>query len=251
MDNRIDIKKIGFAVLMLCLLCLGCDRYSGVQFEGTVSGAEGKFVTVSLIHPNGEKNADSVQIRNGVFQLNFPVEDDNPHFFEISLRNDNAFTTLAKRGETLCLEADASSLVRSYQISGSHDAELMQQLDRRLSLFADSAEILLEWFEIGNDDSLHAQIERAHNQITANHAAFLRQFIQDNPQSLSCLAAFYQRYNRCFFLHEEENIELLETIHKNLQVKYPDSEDVKWVGNRLVTLAQRPISESPVGQDNH
>ena len=233
MNYRIDIKKIGLAALLLCILCLGCKRQNGVTFEGNVSGAEGKFITVSLLHPNGENRADSVQIKNGYFKMTLPVEDGNPHFFEISLCKDNAFTTLARKGENLKFEADASSLVRSYTISGSHDAELMQQLDRRLSLFADSAEILMEWFENDNDEILHEQIERAHNQITANHAAFLRQFIRENPQSLSSLAAFFQRYNNCVFLPEEENLDLLKMLYDSLQQQYPDSEDVIWVGERL------------------
>ena len=239
MDNRIRRKIFGFVVLLLCILCLGCIRQNGVTFEGTVSGADGKFITVSLLHPNGENRADSVQIKNGYFKMTFPVEDGNPHFFEISLCKDNAFTTLARKGENLKFEADASSLVRSYTVSGSHDAELMQQLDRRLSLFADSAEILMEWFESDNDEILHEQIERAHNQITANHAAFLRQFIQENPQSLSSLAAFYQRYNRRFFIREEENLDLLKTLYDSLQQQYPDSEDVIWVGERLKEKAQQ------------
>ena len=234
MKNWTRRKITGVAtVLLLCLLCLGCTNQNGVAFEGNVSGAEGKYITISLIHPNGENSADSVQIKNGHFKIAFPVEDDNPHFFKISLCNDNAFTTLAKKGEKLEFEADAASLVRSYTVSGSHDAELMQQLDRRLSLFADSAEILMEWYDLNNDDTLHGQIERAYNQITAHHAAFLRQFIQENLQSMSVLAAFYQRYNRCFFIREEENLDLLKTLYDSLQKQYPDSEDVIWLGERL------------------
>ena len=241
MKNWTRRKITGLAtVLLLCLLCLGCTNQNGVAFEGNVSGAEGKYITVSLIHPNGENSADSVQIKNGHFKIAFPVEDDNPHFFKISLCNDNAFTTLAKKGEKLEFEADAALLVRSYTVSGSHDAELMQQLDRRLSLFADSAEILMEWYALNdNDDTLHGQIERAYNQITAHHAAFLRQFIQENPQSMSALAAFFQRYNRCAFIREEENLGLLKTLYDNLQKQYPDSEDVRWVEERLKEKAQQ------------
>ena len=241
MKNWTRRKITGLAtVLLLCLLCLGCTNQNGVAFEGNVSGAEGKYITVSLIHPNGENSADSVQIKNGHFKIAFPVEDDNPHFFKISLCNDNAFTTLAKKGEKLEFEADAALLVRSYTVSGSHDAELMQQLDRRLSLFADSAEILMEWYALNdNDDTLHGQIERAYNQITAHHAAFLRQFIQENPQSMSALAAFFQRYNRCAFIREEENLGLLKTLYDNLQKQYPDSEDVRWVEERLKDKAQQ------------
>lgn len=234
MKTKNNKKAIGLAVLLLCLLSLGCDRQNGVTFEGDISGAEGKFLTISLMTPAGEGTIDSVHIKNGHFKLAFPMEDGNPHFFKISLRNNNAFTTLAKKGENLSLEADASSLVQSYTISGGHDAELMQQLDHRLSLFIDSTEILMEWYNLNsNDDTLHAQIERAYNHIMDNHATFLRQFIQENPQSLSSLAAFYQRYNLCVFLPEEENLDLLRMLYTNLQKQYPDSEDVKWVGERL------------------
>lgn len=226
--------------MLLCLLCMGCNKQNGIMFEGDISGAEGKFLTVSLMTPDGETASDSVQIKNGYFQLTFPMNDENPHFFRISLRNDNAFTTLATKGEKLSLVADAASLVRNYSISGGTDAELMQKLDRQLSLFVDSTEILMEWYNLNtNDDTLREQIERAYNQITANHTTFLRQFIQENPQSLSSLAAFYQRYNQCIFLPEEENLDLLKMLYDSLQKQYPDSEDVMWVGERLKEKAQQ------------
>ena len=227
------MKKL-FVLFVIVSLFAGCAKRNTVTFEGTVSGADGRYLTVTRTCVGETVLTDSVQIRDGHFQLSLPAGDDGPDFYRISLRSDNAFTTLASKGETVTIEADAASLVRSYRATGSPDAERMCRLDQQLALFADSTDYLMVLYnQQTDDDSLREAIERAYLQIKANHTAFLRNFIAQNSESLSCLAAFYQRYHQCIFLPEKENIELLQELYGQWKRLYPENKEVQWVGERL------------------
>ena len=228
------VASILIPLLLLLSIVVSCTRHNGVTFEGCITGADGRYLTVSRTCAGETLFTDSVQIRNGSFSLTLPSGGDGPDFYDISLCRDNTFTTLADKGDTVHIEADACSLVRSYRATGSPDAERMGQLDHQLALFADSTDYLMVLYnQQTDDDSLREAIEWAYLQIKANHTAFLRNFIAQNSESLSCLAAFYQRYNQCIFLPEKENVELLQELYGQWKQLYPENKEVQWVGERL------------------
>lgn len=234
------MKKLFFSILAIISLFTGCHRHSGVTFVGDITGADGCYLTISRTCAGETLFTDSVQIRNGHFSLTVPAGDDGPDFYLVSLGKENAFTTLASMGENVHIEADASSLVRTYSATGSPDAERMCQLDRRLALFVDSADRLMEFYDYYyDDDSMRAVVEAAYMKIRENHAAFLRDFIAKNSESISCLAAFYQRYNRHRFFSEKENLQLLQEIHATLKSRYPNNGNVIWLEVRLAEHMRR------------
>lgn len=238
-SSRRSLLRDKIASILFFLLCsvsffTGCNRHSGVTFVGNIAGADGCYLTVSRTCAGETLFTDSVQIHNGSFTLTIPAGDDSPDFYLVSLHKDNAFTTLASKGETVRIEADASSLARTYRATGSPDAERMCQLDQRLALFADSTDHLEELYDYyQEDDSMRAAIEAAYVKIRENHTAFLRDFIAQNSESISCLAAFYQRYNRHRFFSEKENLQLLQDICATLKARYPDNGNVVWLEERL------------------
>lgn len=239
------MKKLLVFFLAVCTLA-GCKQRNGVTFDGTISGADGLFLTISRTSVGQPTFTDSVRIQDGHFRLTLPAEDDNPSFYNISLSNNNAFTTLASKGESVIIEADAASLVRSYRATGSPDAERMCRLDRQLALFADSIDHLMMLYDQhADDDSLRKAIEQSYLKIKANHQAFLLDFIAQNNESLSCLAAFYQRYNQCVFLPEKENIALLQKLYEQWKVLYPNSIEVQWTQERLARLKEPILYKQP------
>ena len=234
------VASILIPLLLLLSIVVSCNRHNGVTFVGNITGADGCYLTISRTCAGETLFTDSGQIRNGSFSLTVPSGDDGPDFYLVSLCRDNAFTTLADKGETVHIEADASSLVRTYRATGSPDAERMCQLDQRLALFADSTDYLMELYDKNiTDDSMRAEIEAAYVHIRENHTAFLRDFIGQNSESLSSLAAFYQRYNQCVFLPEEENLELLQSICTTLKSRYPKNGNIIWLEERIEKIKGR------------
>ena len=239
-DILFAMKKLFFSILAIIFFVTGCTRHNGVTFDGSITGADGCYLSVSRTCAGETLFTDSVQIRNGSFSLTVPAGDDGPDFYLVSLCKENAFTTLADKGETVHIEADASSLVLTYRATGSPDAERMCQLDQHLALFADSIDYLMELYDHHRyDDTIRAEIEAAYVHIRKNHTAFLRDFISQNSESLSSLAAFYQRYNQCFFLPEEENLELLQGICTTLKARYSKNGNIIWLEERIKRIKGR------------
>ena len=231
MKNRIVL----FLLSAACLFC-GCGNKKSICFKGTVSEADGRFMVVSRVGPDGTEVLDSARIEKGCFKLVIPTQDAEPAFYCLSLSEDNGFTTLARQGETLTLKAESGSLVRSYHITGGEDAALMEKLDRQLSLFADSVETLRELFLSTGNDTVHAQIEKAYLQLKANHTAFLRDFILQNMHSLACMPAFYQCYDNAVFFDEKQDAKLLLQMAEALKKKYPDNLNVKWLEKEIQNI---------------
>ena len=225
-------KNVLFFLAALCLLC-SCGTKS-IRLDGEILEADGRYLTITRIGPDKSEVIDSVLIKDGNFKLTIPTQDEEPAFYCLSLSDENAFTTLARRGDKLHMTAKGSSLVTTYHFTGSEDVELMERLDRRLALFADSVEILREWFESSYDDTLHAKIETAYLQVKEHHTAFLRDFINQNMHSLACMPAFFQCYDNAIFFDETNDLALLKQMLATLQKKYPNNENVKWLEKEVM-----------------
>lgn len=239
-DILFAMKKLFFSILAIIFFVTGCTRHNGVTFDGSITGADGCYLSVSRTCADETLFTDSVQIRNGSFSMTVPAGDDGPDFYLVSLCKDNAFTTLASKGETVRIEADASSLAHTYRATGSPDAERMCLLDQRLALFADSTDHLEKLYDYYQEnDSMRAAIEAAYVKIRENHTTFLRDFIAQNSESISCLAAFYQRYNRHKFFSEKENLQLLQDICTSLKARYPHNGNVIWLEDRIEKIKGR------------
>lgn len=232
--------------LFLILLCIGtlasCNRNNTITFKGTLRNESPKYIYLSKVTVDGVILLDSAEVRKGKFALHVKAQNDKerellnePAFYRISFNPDNAFTTLAHAGEHLVIDAAADSLVKTYTITGGHDAELVQQLDHQLKLFIDTTWFLetAERFINPNNDSLREVIEVYYLKTVDCHTRYLRKFIDENLNSLAAITAFYQVYNRRNFFDETKDLELLKKIYENLIKIYPNNENVQFLKQRI------------------
>ena len=173
-------------------------------------------------------------IENGTFALTCQPDDAEPQFYRIGFGGQNTITTIARRGEKLTFTFNnPDTLCRNYKVKGGEDAQLMWELDQRLSRFIDSAEHLTLWYEYTDDDSSHVLINNAYTLIKGHHRDYLTHFISDHPASLATITAFYQKYQMGTFFDEAEDLALLEKIYANLKKKYPHNRNVIWLFQRI------------------
>ena len=241
-------------LLLFSFSLIGCRQTKQeIVFRGNITHySNHKWLYISELTLDGFTLFDSTEIKNGEFNFTLKSTDEisrqrrsTPTFFQLSLQPNQAFTTLAKNGEVLEIEADARNMAKSYNIKGAEDARLMHRLDKQLALFIDSTDILTSIYqsEIEND-SVRGLVEKAYNQLVYNHTTFLKDFIAENPTSIATIAAFYQRYNRKIFFIEDENLPLLEQIYQQLVIIYPDNENIKWINNRIEMIKFKLAQEN-------
>ena len=228
--------------LVLCLLLSAChQRGNHLVIEGNIRNGGNALVRLSLVGPDETVVLDSMKMKNGHFSFTLRAKDDEsraraatPMLYRLDLGHNNAITTIAQGGQHLRFTADAANLVRTYRVSGGEEALLCCQLDSALSVLAQQAE---EWYPLYQknieNDSIRAGIEASYMDLVNAHTSYLLDFIQQHPQNLASFMAYYQSYNRRIFIDSEKHEELLRTLIRNLQQKYPDNPYVLLMQERL------------------
>ena len=241
-------KLVKFSLLVfVASLLLSCDRKSKIEIEGHIDNCTGRYIYFSEVRPDGLEFIDSARLDGGDFKISLSSSSDDvaarrssPFFLQITLDNKNyGFTTLAKNGDLLNVCGDASSFPKSYSVNGSSEAENMRFLDEHLSLFIDSVVFLNTIYEDNiESDTIRAQVEAAYLQIVDNHTVFLKNYIESHRNSLSSIAAFYQRYNSRFFFDEKRELDILKNIYSSLSEIYKDNENVDFLKNRIAKVEE-------------
>lgn len=216
-----------------------CNKRETIYFKGELTNCTYSKIYLYKVTPNGTFVIDSSEIRNNLFTLKDDLKqysqvNNDPCFYKIFISQKNHILTIASMGETLHFTAKADSLVKTYKVTGSKDAQLLNQLDQQLKLFIDSVETLYSSYEQNiYNDSAKENIEKEYNILVRNHENFLLDFIHKNNRSLVTLIAFYQSYNRRIFFPEKEHILLLKEIYSSLQKEYPQNENVSYIKSRI------------------
>ena len=245
MNKRIQL----LVILLLAIFSWGCssDKKEGenaqnsVVMKGTVKNSEGKslYLHLMLVDTTGVGGVEydglsNSTVTDGAFSLQYQPDDAEPQFYRIGFGGQNTITTIARRGEQLTFTFNnADTLCRNYKVKGGEDAQLMWELDQRLSRFIDSAEHLTLWYEYTDDDSSHMLINNAYTLIKGHHRDYLTHFITTHPASLATITAFYQKYQMGTFFDEAEDLDFLEKIYENLKKKYPHNRNVIWLSKRI------------------
>lgn len=250
MKNRIQL----IVILLLAIFSWGCssDKKEGenaqnsIVMKGTVQNGEGRTLYMHLlsVDTTGIGGMEYVglsnsAIENGAFALTCQPDDAEPQFYRIGFGGQNTITTIARRGEELTFTFNnPDTLCRNYKVKGGEDAQLMWELDQRLSRFIDSAEHLTLWYEYSDDDSSHVLINNAYTLIKGHHRDFLSHFIAAHPTSLSTITAFYQTYQMGTFFDEVADLALLERIYQNLSKAYPRNGNICWLAKRIAFIRE-------------
>ena len=228
--------------VVVAVLFSACDNKNAVVLKGHIDNCTYKYLYIAEVRPDELDFIDSVKIKNGDFEYvlkgsNYLIKarHANPFFLQITLDNKNlGFTTLAKNGEIIEISGDAATLPESYSVKGYTEAENICFLDKQLALFIDSVDYLNEIYKNYIEyDTVRAQVNDAYLVLVANHKAFLQDYINSHLGSFSTVAAFYQRYNSCFFFDEKKDIDLLKEIYSSLSDIYPENENVAFLNERI------------------
>lgn len=171
------MKKLYLIFILFLILGLqSCvSKKQKINFNGELSHCKYSKIYLYKVTPTGTFVIDSSEIIQGKFSLTDNMDqysDPNnyPCFYKVFLTQKNHILTIASMGESLHFKANADSLVKTYHVSGGHDAQLLNQLDIRLKMFVDSVETLYDSYETNQyNDSVKVMIETKYNKLVENH----------------------------------------------------------------------------------
>lgn len=129
-------------------------RKNRVIISGNFKNAENRMLHLALVTTSGMEIIDSVRLRKGNFEFNISTEDEkysemklSPLMFNIYFSEDNGLFTMAKEGDHLVFNADATDLSGTYTVTGGEEAVLMHQLDSALLTFIKPVNDLFDIYE--------------------------------------------------------------------------------------------------------
>jgi len=199
-----------------------------VVINGYFTKSQGELIYLMELGAHSLDVIDSAIIgADGKFKFKF-VPNESPELVVIRSEHFNqAITLLVKLGEEIEVEADLPSLNESYEVHNSVGSEKVHELteiiNKRMALAGGYYNQYRD-----NPDSLDAAILRARidsllklNQVAVYNE--VREFIEENPASLSSLLALYSKFGRNTILEYKYDSDLFIMVSDSLTRKYPNN----------------------------
>ena len=224
--------KIAICFLLVVLLW-GCRR-DRIIILGEITNCNNSYLVLMQILPQEVVVIDTVLFLNGKFSHYIKSEEVGVYLLEFS--DDVFLSFIADLGDRLIFSGDASNLLKTYNIQGNNETELLIETRRKLDQIYQQTELLSKEFvryTYRDDFDSIRKIDSAYTALFDTHKAYLTDFIRSYPDKLASLMAFYQTLGRNAFFSVEQDRELLEIIYVALSKKYPNSIYVKNLEEKL------------------
>lgn len=227
------------------LLLASCGQKDAVV-KGSLDNGEGETIVLEKLSPTDVIATDSLEIgKSGDFKLS-TGEISEPGFYRLRINNNNFVILLLNDGETAEVNGNALDFYRSYDVTGSEGSVKLRALDTRLREDYELQDSLKKSFmqhqAQGHPrlDSIAQSIDAVFKAAQTEKVAFVKDFIDQNPNSLATLSAVQSvRY--------DENPELFDKVASNLESAYPNSDYVKQFKKQLVDLKAKQQAQARTG----
>ncbi len=213
------------------LFFISCDRSDKFNITGEIENGSDLIIYLDKLDVGTHSVLDSARIRSSnIFSFSGRISE--PSFYRVRIGDNNFVTLLVEPGEKIFIEAAASNLSGTYQVSGSEGSKLLKRLNDRLLSTRKQIDPLIKEIMALEEGSEMAQEEVRINEeleeiITAQRK-FSVAFILDNMESLAAITALYQMIDEeNYVLNRFRDIQYLKIIAESLTKKYPDSPHVK------------------------
>jgi peroxiredoxin len=221
-----------FAILLLLIITISCTKSGQFVIKGTVTNSLSHTIYLDKLEVNGITPYDSAKItKNGTFKLNGMIS--QPTFFLLRLTDQNFITLLLDSNEQVTFSADFINFSSDYNIEGSLGSMKVKELNHHLlrtNTTIDSIQSLIKLHKqnnnyLGNHEEWLRQIDR----VCKEQQVYSRNFILENPFSLTSILAIYQKFNNGEYIVQD--LQTIKIAASALYSMYPTSEHAKALYN--------------------
>lgn len=230
--------RIPIVLLIFLSSCKQSQEPENKEFvlRGDLSNTGPVMIRMHELTTSEAAPVDSVMTdENGLFSFRMPIE--HAGFYILKVDDDNQVTLLVEPGEHIVITGDAQQLVSSYHVDGSDGSSLLADLNKRLWYNRQRVDSLVRHYrahkyEPGVEE-LRKELEHNYTSIFQEQQAYVKAFIESNPQSLASIIALYQYFGRRLLLKENEHFEYFENLSKSLAEVYPLNKHVMDLKRRV------------------
>src|SRR5512138_1703502 len=155
-------------IVACCVLFVaGCSK-DKVKISGKITNATDSVLYLEEVDVYNTISLDSVKLRkSGHFSFN--LDEKIAGFYQLRIKPDKIIVLFPKPGERVKIEADASHIVSSVTVSGSHDTEQITKLIKLLDGTRTKLDSVSVIFQNAKDDSTRNRLGKVYNDILEKH----------------------------------------------------------------------------------
>ena len=239
------MKKLQNILIFTALLsAVSCTQSPQATIEGTISDAEGKTLYLDYMGIAQTTVSDSVKLEgNGEFSFRVP----QPECFDFyRLRVDNKIIYLSVDStETLRITGALPTLAAAYQVEGSEDNEMLQQLVLKQGELQRSVQQLLRQ---GPTEFRNTQA-RIDTLLKQYKDEVRMEYIYPDPGKPYAYFALFQRLGNSLIFDpvtSRDDVRCFAAVATNLNLFYPEAERTKNLKNIAVKGIKNTRTPQPV-----
>jgi len=128
---KLNFKQLGIILpIVLLAACSNKNPEKEFEFKGKLINSHGETLYLEHMTTTGVNVIDSVSLNgSGEFTIKTDKVKDIG-FYRLKITNSNFTTFIFGPGEKVSITADVNNLVASYNVQGSHESELLMDINR-------------------------------------------------------------------------------------------------------------------------
>lgn len=225
------MKRYLIISLLSMLAITACRDRDVFTVQGTIKGAENKYIHISRLEVDTPILVDSAKInRRGEFR--FRIEATEPDFYQVGYSQSDFITLLAEPGEKITILFEGPHLYDNYSLSGSEGSQKLQDLDLELASSRSKLDSISNLYSSLQDaegfDKRGPELEEQFRTVMKDQRRKNINFIIGNLHSMSSIKALYQKINNeTFVLYDPKDLQYMKLVTDTLTKYYPSSVHVQ------------------------
>lgn len=220
------------SMLAVTAMLFSCGSKDYFTIEGTLTGGEGKMITIEEVAPKEIIPIDTIKLdENGhfVFKYEMPYQS----FYNVKVSDADFVMLLPENGEVIALTGEYGRFSPTYQVEGSKGSVLLWQLNDYSLYGTKRLDSIITAFndlcKNCNGDTVCIQkqkpaLDSIFKEAFREQQDYVVNFLERNKGSLATLIALYKMYNGNPLINPDtEDFAFYEEVADALEKSLPDN----------------------------
>ena len=243
-------RNISVLLILTALSFFGCSDKNGTTISGQLTNTNGEMVYLEELLPNTTFLLDSTIVEaSGKFSFKTRVPEMGFYLLKFGNDRSRVITLLTDSTEELNITGDLNQLLKTYKVEGSEGSAKVADITAfsvGQSMRIDSLSQIFQRAQGGPEfNTVKTQLDMEFQKMVESARKYTVEFIQNNPQSMACIIALYQRIGRTMVFDQssEQDLPYFEKVSTTLNGVYPQSKHVQTLQLRVENMKAQIAQE--------
>jgi len=159
-------------------------------------------------------------------------------FFLLRTPEGEGINLLIEKGEKLEITGKRLGWNQNYTVKGSKGSSKIQELNSKLNTFEKNMDFIYEAAKNAKQED-YVKIQNRYYSIIAEQSEYLKNFIDSNLESKSCILALFQAIKGENILHLNTNLDYYKKVSESFEKNWPESSHTKLL-SQIIKTAYAP-----------